>query len=115
VRNRILDDSLAKVYLDAELGFPTIVADVLVGGGRGSSLYQWVANTFVSISPRFADLGLSLPTGVVPDSSLAARLQEAVVRACSQVMGVTQFGVWARKPVAEELQGDPLSPPRLAE
>jgi ubiquinone/menaquinone biosynthesis C-methylase UbiE len=90
---------LGKVYLDAELGFPTIVGDVLIAGGRGSPLYQWVANTFVSISPRFADLGLSLPTGVVADASLAERLQEAAVIACSQVMGVTQFGAWAQKPV----------------
>jgi ubiquinone/menaquinone biosynthesis C-methylase UbiE len=91
---------LGKVYLDAELGFPTIVGDVLAGGGRGSSLYQWVANTFVSISPRFADLGLSLPIGVVADSSLADKLEEAAEIACSQVMGVTQFGAWSRKPSA---------------
>lgn len=90
---------LGEVFLDAELGFPTIVGDLLVGGGHGSYLYQWVANTFLSVRPRFADLGLSLPPGAVADSSLAARLEDASVAARSQLIGPTQFGVLARKPV----------------
>jgi hypothetical protein len=60
--------------------------------------YQWVANTFFSVRPRFADLGLSPPAAAVADSSLAARLEDATVAACGQVVGPTQFGVWARKP-----------------
>jgi SAM-dependent methyltransferase len=88
---------LGKVYLDAELGFPTIVGDALVGVGHSSPLYHWIGTTLVSISPRLAYLGLSLPATVVADSSLAAKLEEATVTARSQVTAGTQFGAWARK------------------
>lgn len=89
---------LAKTYVDAGLPFPTLVGDIPVGGEPGSYLYSWVANTLASVAPRLPDLGLALPPGVVADSTLAARLESAVVAQCSQLRCPLQFAAWTRKP-----------------
>jgi predicted O-methyltransferase YrrM len=90
---------LGPTYLDAGLPFPTIVAEMGVGGGRGSPGYPWLAATVISLVPRLADVGLSLPPGVVADQTLAAKLEEAAVAKGSQLNGSIQFGAWARKPL----------------
>ena len=89
---------LGKTYLDAGLPFPTVLAEVPAGGGRGSLLYSWAASTVISVAPRLADLGLTLPPGVVADHSLAAKLEEAAVAQGCQLAGSIQFGAWSRKP-----------------
>ncbi len=86
-----------KTFLDAGLPFPMIVAEVPVGGERGSNLYPVVANMLVSLGPRLAGLGLKLPIGVVADHTLAGKVEEAAVALGSQIAGPTQFGAWARK------------------
>lgn len=90
---------LARTYLDAGLSFPTLLGDTPVGGGRGSYFYPWIANTLVSLAPRFANLGLSLPDGVAADSTLAVKLEQAAVAQGSQLVGPTQFGAWSRRPL----------------
>ena len=90
---------LGKTFLDAGLPFPTIAAEATVGGERGSCLYPWLAQRLVSVVPRLAEFGLALPTGVVADHALAAKLEEAAVALGSQIMGPMQFGAWARKPL----------------
>lgn len=90
---------LGKTYRDADLPFPTIVGETIPGGGRGSYLYPWLASTIVSLSPRFADLGLSLPPGIVADDTLAAKLEEAAVALETQITGSLMFGAWTRKPL----------------
>jgi ubiquinone/menaquinone biosynthesis C-methylase UbiE len=89
---------LGRIYLDAGLPFPSLAADVPVGGGRGSLLYSWLAGTMFTLVPRLPELGLSLPAGVTVDSTLAARLEEAVVAQGSQIIAPAQFGAWCRKP-----------------
>jgi len=89
---------LGKTLLDAGLPFPTIAAEILVGGGPGSQVYAWLANTLISVVPRLAQLRLSLPPGVVADHTLADRIEEEVVRLGSQVLAPAQFGAWTRKP-----------------
>jgi SAM-dependent methyltransferase len=89
---------LARTYLDAGLPFPAIVSDTLVGGERGSYLYPLLANTVVSLAPRFAELGLALPPGVDADYTLAAKLEDAVVAQGCQLIGPTHFGAWSRTP-----------------
>ena len=89
---------LGKTYLEAGLPFPTVLAEIPVGGGRGSLLYPWAASTVISVAPRLADLGLSLPPGVVADHSLAAKLEEAAVAQGCQLVASIQFGAWSRKP-----------------
>jgi ubiquinone/menaquinone biosynthesis C-methylase UbiE len=89
---------LGKTYADAGLPFPTIVSETVVGGGPGSYLYAWLANTLISVLPRLATLGLTLPPGFVADETLAARIEEEVVHSRSQIIAVTQYGAWTRKP-----------------
>jgi ubiquinone/menaquinone biosynthesis C-methylase UbiE len=90
---------LGRTYLDAGLPFPQLVAEIPVGGGVGAYGYAWVASTVVSLSPRFEELGLSMPPGVAADETLAARLEAAVLASGSQTVGSRQFGAWARKPL----------------
>jgi SAM-dependent methyltransferase len=88
---------MAKAFLEAGLPFPTVLAESLAGGGPESSLYRWIANTLISVSPRLEQLGLALPEGVTADETLAKRLEDEVVAAGSQILGPIQFGAWARK------------------
>jgi ubiquinone/menaquinone biosynthesis C-methylase UbiE len=90
---------VANAFLEAGLPFPTVLAESLAGGGRGSYLYSWIANTFISVSPRLGELGLAMPPGVMADETLAKRLEEEVVASGSQILGPIQFGVWTRKPL----------------
>jgi len=89
---------LGKIFVDAGLAFPAIVSEATVGGGPGSYLYPWVANTLLSVLPRLATLGISVPPDLAIDETLAARMEEEVVRSGSQIVAVTQYGAWARKP-----------------
>ena len=90
---------VAKAFLEAGLPFPTVLAESLAGGGRGSYLYRWIANTLISVSPRLKQMGLALPDGVTADETLAKRLEEEVVATGSQILGPIQFGAWTRKPL----------------
>jgi len=90
---------VGTAFLDAGLPFPTVVADNLVGGARGSYVYPWIANTLLSVAPRLKDLGLELPPGVIADHTLASKVEEAVIAAGSQVLAPTQYGAWTRKPL----------------
>ena len=88
---------VAGAFLEAGLPFPTIVAESLAGGGPGSCLYRWIANTLISVRPRLEQLGLALPDGVTTDETLAKRLEDEVVAAGTQILGPIQFGAWTRK------------------
>ena len=88
---------VGKAFLDAGLPFPTISADIVAGGGRGSYLYPWIANTLISLAPRMAAVGLTLPPDVPADHTLAAKLEAASIAAGTQIMGPTQVGAWVRK------------------
>jgi SAM-dependent methyltransferase len=89
---------LGKTLLDAGLPFPTMAAEIIVGGGPGSYVYAWIAETLISVAPRLERLGLSLPPGVAADHKLAGRMEEEVVRLGSQILAPAQFGAWTRKP-----------------
>ena len=67
---------LGKTLLDAGLPFPTIAAEIIIGGGAGSYVYPWLANTLISVAPRLAQLGLSLPPDVAADHTLAGRMRK---------------------------------------
>jgi ubiquinone/menaquinone biosynthesis C-methylase UbiE len=88
---------VAGAFLEAGLPFPTVLAESVAGGGHGSYLYRWMANTLISVTPRFEQMGLALPEGVTADETLARRLEDEVVAAGSQILGPIQFGAWTRK------------------
>ncbi len=91
---------MGKVFLDSGLPFPTVVAEAVMGAGRGSFLYPWIANTLLSLVPRMADLGLTQPVGIALDHTLATKLEETVVALGCQITGPIQYGAWTRKPLA---------------
>lgn len=88
---------IGHAFARAGLPFPTISADIVAGGGRGSYLYPWLAYTLTTLAPRFPALGIE--TDVVIDETLTARLEDAAVATQSQILGPIQFGAWTRKPV----------------
>jgi ubiquinone/menaquinone biosynthesis C-methylase UbiE len=88
---------LGKTFVDAGLPFPEIMCETVVGGGKGSYIYPWITNTFISIAPRLEALGLTLPLGIPADQALSERMEEEAVRLGSQIIGPAQFGAWARK------------------
>jgi ubiquinone/menaquinone biosynthesis C-methylase UbiE len=90
---------LARALLDAGLPWPTIQAESVAGGGRGSYLYTWISSTLRSVAPRLEQLGLAPPEGVTLDESLTAQLEEAAVAAGCQIVGPMQVGAWTRKPL----------------
>jgi ubiquinone/menaquinone biosynthesis C-methylase UbiE len=90
---------LASTFLGANLPFPSMAAEIPVGGASGSSLYSWIASTVISLAPRFESLGMSLPPGVVADHTLAAKLEEASLATGSQLMLSIQYGAWTRKSI----------------
>ena len=101
---------LGKTFLDAGLPFPTIAAEILIGGGAGSYVYPWLANTLISVAPRLAQLGLSLPPGVAADHSLADRMEEEAARHGGQNIAPTQFGAWISKALARVENASCFSP-----
>jgi hypothetical protein len=67
---------LASIFLGANLPFPTVAAEIPVGGASGSASYSWIASTVISLAPRFE----SLATG-------------------SRLMVSIQYGAWTRKSI----------------
>ncbi|MCU1335847.1 MAG: hypothetical protein JWO19_1428 [Bryobacterales bacterium] len=88
---------LARTFLDAGLPWPTIQAEIPVGGEPGSYVYGWVADTVRSLIPRIEQLGLSTAAELQIET-LAARMEAEAVALGAQLIGPTQFGAWVVKP-----------------
>ena len=88
---------LTRTFLDAGLPWPTIRAEVPVGGEPGSYLYGWLAQTVRSLLPALIQSGLAREAELDVDT-LAARLEAEGVRLGCQLLGPTQFGAWVWKP-----------------
>jgi hypothetical protein len=50
---------LTHLFLDAGLPWPTITAEVPVGGEPGWFIYRWLAETLRSLLPRVEQFGLT--------------------------------------------------------
>ncbi|HEY2842541.1 MAG TPA: hypothetical protein VGJ09_02780, partial [Bryobacteraceae bacterium] len=88
---------LARTFLDAGLPWPTIQAELPVGGEPGSPMYGWIAETVRSLLPRIEQFGLATAAELQIDT-LAARMEAEGVALGAQLIGPTQFGAWAMKP-----------------
>jgi ubiquinone/menaquinone biosynthesis C-methylase UbiE len=86
---------LTRLFLDAGLPWPTIKAEVPVGGEPGSFIYRWITETLRSILPRAEDYGLASATDLDIDTLIARMEGEARTRQV-QLIGPLQFGAWAR-------------------
>jgi len=87
---------LMQLFLDAGLPWPTIKAEVPVGGEPGSFIYRWLTETLRSILPRIEEFGLSNADNLQVDSLLTRMEAETIIRQ-AQVIGPLQFGAWAKK------------------
>jgi ubiquinone/menaquinone biosynthesis C-methylase UbiE len=83
-------------FLCANLAFPTIMCEGIIGGGRASYVYSWVAATLMTVAPRLKQLGVQIPSDLSLDHTLAARLEEEAVRLGSQLLAPVQYGAWSR-------------------
>jgi ubiquinone/menaquinone biosynthesis C-methylase UbiE len=88
---------LTRLFLDAGLGWPTIKAEVPVGGAPGSFLYSWITETLRILLPRIEQFGLATAADLDLDTLVARMDAEALVRP-TQIMGPLQLGAWIRKP-----------------
>ena len=68
-----------------------------IGGGADSPFYEWLAESFRSILPRAAALGLVTSDEVEGIDSLAARLREETISQGGCMPGPAMVGGFARK------------------
>jgi ubiquinone/menaquinone biosynthesis C-methylase UbiE len=88
---------LARTFLDAGLPWPTIQAEIPVGGEPDSYVFGWIADTVRSLLPRIEHFGLATAAELEVET-LAARMEREAVSLGAQLIGPTQFGAWAVKP-----------------
>jgi ubiquinone/menaquinone biosynthesis C-methylase UbiE len=70
---------LTRLFLDAGLPWPTIKAEVPVGGEPGSFIYQWMTETLRSLLPRIEQFGLA-NAGELDLDTLVARMDAEACR-----------------------------------
>jgi hypothetical protein len=90
-----LGSHLTHLFLDAGLPWPTIKAEVPIGGAPGSFVYRWVAETLRSLLPRIEQFGLASADELDLDT-LVARMEAEAVTLRAQLIGPLQFGAWTR-------------------
>lgn len=88
---------LTDLFLNAGLPWPTIKAEVPVGGEPGSFIYRWFAETLRSLLPRIEQFGLASSDELDLDT-LVARMEAEAVTLRPQLIGPLQFGAWTRRP-----------------
>jgi ubiquinone/menaquinone biosynthesis C-methylase UbiE len=88
---------LTHLFIEAGLPWPTIRAEVPVGGEPGSFIYQWMTETLRSLLPRIEQFGLANASELALDT-LVARMDAEAVASRSQISGPLQFGAWSQKP-----------------
>jgi hypothetical protein len=88
---------LTTSFIQAGLPWPSIKAEVAIGGEAGSYLYGWMAESLRSLLPRVEQFGLATAEELELET-LAARTEAECIALQSQLVGPIQFGAWARKP-----------------
>jgi ubiquinone/menaquinone biosynthesis C-methylase UbiE len=88
---------LTRIFREAGLPWPTIKAEVPIGGGPSCFLYTWLAETLRSLLPRIEQFNLASAEQLDLDS-LTARMETEAVASHCQLIGPLQFGAWTRKP-----------------
>jgi hypothetical protein len=84
---------LTRIFLDAGLGFPTMRATSLIGGGPGSFAYPWLAECVRTLLPVLERENIVDASDVDIDS-LAERLEAESMALGCEVITPTQFGAW---------------------
>ena len=100
-----LDLHLTRIFREAGLSWPTIKAEVPIGGEPGCFLYTWFTETLRSVLPRLEQFNLANADELDLDS-LVARMETEALACHSQLIGPRQFGAWTRKAVSEGRHAD---------
>jgi hypothetical protein len=87
---------LTRFFREAGLRWPTIKAEVPIGGEPGCYLYTWFAETLRSLLPRIEQFNLASAVELDLDT-LVARMETEDLARHSQLIGPLQFGAWTRK------------------
>jgi len=88
---------LFQLLIDAGFPSPECRVEYPMDGGADSPFYEWIAESFRSILPRAAALGLVRSDEVEGIDSLARRLEEEAVSGRGCVPGPAMVGCFARK------------------
>jgi len=88
---------LFKLLIDAGFAAPECRVEYPMDGGAGSPFYEWIAESFRSILPRAAALGLVRSDEVEDIDSLARRLEDETIAHGGCVPGPAMVGCFARK------------------
>ncbi len=88
---------LFQLLIDAGFPSPECRVEYPLDGGADSPFYEWIAESFRSILPRAAALGLVRSDEVAGIDSLAGRLKEETISHRGGVPGPAMVGCFARK------------------
>ena len=87
---------LAPIFSSASLPSPKLTFEMLVDCSPSSELWQFVADTVRSLSPRLEQLGI-VESGQFETDELAARLSREQANLASVVGIMPLIGAWCRK------------------
>jgi predicted O-methyltransferase YrrM len=87
---------LFSMMQDAGLPPPECRAECVVDGGPHSLVYEWLAETVITLSPRFAAVGLQ-PLSEADTTNLTQRLREEALANRGVVIAPMMIGAFARK------------------
>lgn len=85
-------------YLMQEAGLPPpeCRAESIMDGGAHSPVYEWIAETVASLSPRFEALGME-PLGNTDGAELTRQLREEALQKRGVVVGPMMIGAFTRR------------------
>ena len=86
---------LTRTFLDAGLGWPTVLGEIPIGGEPGSYLFDWLTLTVQSLMPQIGQLGLATAEELDVET-LAQRMEDETTAIGCQLLGPPQFGAWTR-------------------
>src|SRR5262249_44904311 len=85
-------------HLMQEAGLPPAEcrAECIMDGGPHSPVYEWVAETVISLSPKFEALGMK-PLEDTDGERMARRMREEALQKRGVIFGPMMVGAFARK------------------
>lgn len=85
-------------YLMQEAGLapPECRAESIMDGGPHSPVYEWIAETVISLSPRFQALGME-PLANTDGPTLTKQLREEALEKRGAILGPMMVGAFTRK------------------
>lgn len=86
---------LGKIFVDAGLPFPRLDCRPWLGGGPGSPIYEYVAETVRSLLPSAEQYGIIAP-GEVQIDTLAERMEQEAVSQGSTLIGCPVISAWTK-------------------